>query len=197
MRGDGTAAAGGASEDDALLARVAAGDSAAWSAIVARHLPRLVGYAWRLTGTRAEAEDVAQECFVRLVRKAPEWRPGEASLATWLHRVATNQCIDRHRRGTPAALDDIDPELIATPGAGAVDRAIDVTRTVRRALAALPERQRAAVVLAHYQGFANPEVARILGVSVEAVESLLARGRRALKKDIEAAAPELLWGENG
>lgn len=192
MWGSGDKAGGRGSADDLLLARIAAGDEAAWSALVGRHLPRLVAFSWRLLGSRSEAEDVAQECFARLVRKAPDWRPGGASLSTWLHRVATNLCIDQRRRPAALALDDFDADTLAIGGAAETDRDLDTVRTVRRALARLPERQRAAIVLVHYQGFGNPEAAAILDVSVEAVESLLARGRRALRTEIAAAAPDLV-----
>jgi len=200
MWGEGESTAGQAARaaraaaDDLLLARVAAGDHAAWSMLVSRHLPRLVAFSWRILGNWSEAEDVAQECFARLVHKAPAWRPGGASLSTWLHRVATNLCIDQRRRpaSQTLALDDFDADALATGGAAETDGALDTVRTVRRALARLPERQRAAIVLVHYQGFGNIEAAATLAVSVEAVESLLARARRALRAEIAANAPDLM-----
>ena len=83
--------------DDQLLSRIANGDEAAWPLIVDRHLAPIVSFAWYNLGDRAAAEDVAQECFVRLFRKVPDWQPGGAKLSTWLYRVATNLCIDRRR----------------------------------------------------------------------------------------------------
>jgi RNA polymerase sigma-70 factor (ECF subfamily) len=172
---------GQADPDEEVLARVALGDPAAVRALVARKLPRLLSLAERMLGDRAEAEDVAQDAFLRVWRQAPSWRPGAARFDTWLHRVALNLCYDRlrRRRETPSA----DPPDQADPGP-APDRALlaaDVGRRVSEALQALPERQREAVVLCHYQELGNLEAAAVMGVSVEALESLLGRGRRALR----------------
>lgn len=187
-----SSASSGRDEDDRLIRRVADGDAAAWPMIVDRHLASVVGCAWYLLGDHAEAEDVAQETFVRLMTKAGDWRPGGALLRTWLHRVATNMCIDRLRRNRPASLDGLTEAGIVVgtvPGPGdAVDRRL----VVRKALDALPETQRLAVVLVHYQGFTNREAAEALDSSVEAVESLLARARRTLRTRLGPALPDLL-----
>ena len=84
--------------DDHLLQRIARGDAGAWPVLVERHLGAVTGFAWTVLGDRAEAEDVAQETFVRLMRKAPDWRPGGAKLRTRLFRVAMNLSTDRWRR---------------------------------------------------------------------------------------------------
>jgi len=167
--------------DEALLARVAEGDHAAVRALVARKLPRLMSLGQRMLGDAAEAEDVAQEAFLRVWKQAPRWRPGRAKFDTWLHRVALNLCYDRLRRRreivTDAPPEQIDPARSAEHGLvaqGAVAR-------VAAAVAALPERQREAIVLCHYQELGNIEAAAVMGVSVEALESLLGRGRRALR----------------
>ena len=100
--------------DAALMARVAAGDRAAARAVVDRHLPGLVSFAWRMVGDRATAEDVAQDAFLKLLRQAPRWKP-KAQIGTWLRRVARNRCIDLHRRARPGediadlALEDRSP----------------------------------------------------------------------------------------
>lgn len=171
--------------DDNLIARFVAGDAVAWRPLVLRHAGHIQRTAWLLLRDRAEAEDVTQETFLRLLKKAPDWRPGEAQLKTWLHRVAVNLCIDRRRRGqrvvvTDAAVSDWEAE---EPG---FDRTLDIVRTVGGALAQLPDRQRAAIVLVHYQGMTNIEAASILSLSVDALESLLARGRRRLRALIGA-----------
>jgi RNA polymerase sigma-70 factor (ECF subfamily) len=134
-----------------------------------------------MLGDAAEAEDVAQEAFLRAWKQAPKWREGVARFDTWLHRVALNLCYDRlrRRRELPTA----DPPEQADPGF-APDRgllAADVSRRVGEALQGLPERQREAIVLCHYQELGNIQAAEIMGVSVEALESLLARGRRSLR----------------
>lgn len=172
-----------AAADAALLAAYARGDRDAARALADRHLPRLYAYAARLLGDRAEAEDVAQEAMLRLWRIAPDWRPGEARVTTWLYRVATNLCIDRgrsrRRRGT-AALDEVAEPADSRPGAAAAMIAAERAAALQAALDALPGRQRQAVVLRHIEGLGNPAIAEIMGIGVEAVESLTARGKRAL-----------------
>jgi RNA polymerase sigma factor (sigma-70 family) len=169
--------------DDALLVLYANGDRAAARALTQRLTPRALGYAARLLGDRAEAEDVTQEAMIRLWRIAPDWRQGEAQVSTWLYRVVTNLCTDRLRRrqskGT-APLDDA-PE-VADSAAGPVAGMIEADRmaALQAALAALPERQRQAVVLRHIEGLTNPEIAAVMDIGVEAVESLTARAKRAL-----------------
>jgi RNA polymerase sigma factor (sigma-70 family) len=173
--------ASGADPDEALLARVGQGDSAAVRALVARKLPRLLALAGRILGENAEAEDVAQETFLRAWKQAPSWRPGAARFDTWLHRVALNLCYDRLRRRRETLMES--PPEVADDGP-APDRgleAADVGRRVARAMQGLPERQREAIVLCHYQDLGAAEASRLMGVSIEALESLLSRGRRALR----------------
>jgi RNA polymerase sigma factor (sigma-70 family) len=175
---------GAVDPDEALLVRVADGDPAAVRALVGRKLPRLLGLAQRMLGDAAEAEDVAQEAFLRVWRQAPKWRPGQARFDTWLHRVALNLCYDRLRRRREIATDD--PPEVVDEGP-APDRGLEATDTGRRvgeALARLPDRQREAVVLCHYQELGNIEAAAVMGVTVEALESLLSRGRRALRASL-------------
>lgn len=168
-----------------LLIRVGRGDAAAARSIVARKLPRLLGLATRMLGDPAEAEDVAQESFVRLWRQAPHWRCGEGRVDTWLHRVALNLCYDRLRKRRELAMavlpDRVDPGR--APDAGLEEA--DTARQVASALQALPERQREAVVLHYYQELSNVEAAAVMKVSVEALESLLSRARRRLRAVFE------------
>lgn len=167
--------------DEELLSRVARGDPAAARALVARKLPRLLSLAGRMLGDAAEAEDVAQEAFVRIWRQAPRWRPGPARFDTWLHRVALNLCYDRlrRRRELPHADPPDRPDEGPAPDRGL--HAQDTGRRVAAALQALPDRQREAIVLCHYQELANIEAAAVMEISVEALESLLGRGRRTLR----------------
>jgi RNA polymerase sigma factor (sigma-70 family) len=126
---------------------------------------------------------VAQETMLRLWRVAPEWRQGETKVTTWAYRVATNLCIDRQRsrkRKAQTALDDA-PDL-AAGGRSADGTLIEADRmaALGAALDQLPDRQRQAVVLRHIEGLTNPEIAEVMQIGVEAVESLTARGKRAL-----------------
>ena len=176
--------------DEALLRRVAAGDERAVRDMVARKLPRLLCLATRLLGDRAEAEDVAQETLLRAWRQAPKWAPGRARFDTWLHRVGLNLCYDRLRRrreiATEAPPDR--PDDGPAPDRGLL--AMETGARVEAALAKLPERQREAIVLCHYQEMTNIEAAALMEISVEALESLLARGRRGLRTALSDLAQE-------
>lgn len=178
-----------ADPDQELVARVARGDPAAIQALVSVKLPRMMALADRLLGDPVEAEDVAQETLLRAWKQAPRWTPGKAKFDTWLHRVAMNLCYDRLRKRREIATDAV-PEQVddgAAPDRGLMAR--DVGLRVDAALQALPERQRAAVVLCHYQELGNIEAAGLMGVSVEALESLLSRGRRALRSALSDLNP--------
>ncbi len=169
--------------DEVLLARYASGDRSAARSLTLRLTPRVLGYAARLLADRAEAEDVAQEAMLRLWRIAPEWRAGEAQVGTWLYRVVTNLVTDRLRRRQRRGTDGLeDAPEVADDAPAAVATLIEADRMLAldTALAALPDRQRQAVVLRHLEGMTNPEIAQIMEIGVEAVESLTARGKRAL-----------------
>jgi RNA polymerase sigma factor (sigma-70 family) len=172
---------GASDPDDELVRRAGQGDAAAVQALVAAKLRRVLALAERMLGDAAEAEDVAQETFFRVWRNAPRWRPGVARFDTWLHRVTLNLCYDllRRRREKPTAEPPETPDPGPPPDRGL--HAADVGRRVQTALQALPPRQREAIVLCHYQEMGNIEAAGVMGVTVEALESLLSRGRRALK----------------
>ena len=175
--------------DLALLRAIADGDEAACRQLVDRHLVRLHALATRLLGDAAEAEDVGQDVFVQAWKVAPDWRPGNARFSTWLHGVALNACRDRLRRRRPQS--DLGLETIGdtAPGPSQQVAADETSRAVRAAIDALPERQREALVLCHFQGLAQAEAAGLLGVSVDALASLLARARRALRQSLAPLAP--------
>ncbi|WP_083640172.1 MULTISPECIES: RNA polymerase sigma factor [Paraburkholderia] len=170
--------------DAELVARVGEQDPAAVRTLVSRKLPRLLALATRMLGDRMEAEDVAQEAFVRIWKQAPHWKEGEARFDTWIHRVALNLCYDRlrGRREDPVAElpDEADPQ--ALPDMQLEARVRD--ERVRTALAALPVRQREALVLNYYQELSNIEAAALMGITVDALESLLARARRNLRAQL-------------
>lgn len=167
-------------DDDALLLRYGAGDPAAAAALTFRLTPRALSLATRLLGDVAEAEDVAQEAMLRLWKMAPGWRRGEAKVTTWLYTVVRNLATDRLRKRRSVALDDIPEPVDQQPGAEAQMLRGERAKALNHALADLPERQRTAVVLRHFEGMANPDIAEVIGVSTEAVESLIARGKRNL-----------------
>ena len=166
--------------DAVLLQRYAAGDAAASRLLASRLLPRIYAHAARVLGDPAEAEDVAQDAMMRLWRIAPDWRMGEARVTTWLYRVVANLCTDRLRKRMTTPLDDVAEPADPAPSAATQMQQSARVDALQAALQILPDRQRQAVVLRHIEGMANPEIAAILEVGVEAVESLTARGKRAL-----------------
>lgn len=167
--------------DERLLALIAQNNAAAVEAMVERKLPRLIRLATRMLGDRGEAQDVAQETSLRIWRAAPGWRAGEAKFDTWLHRVALNLCYDRLRRRRETPVAELPDRPDERPGAEADMLAADDHHQVRRALAELPERQREAIVLQYYQELSNSDAAEVMGISIEALESLLSRARRQLR----------------
>lgn len=194
MPRDMQAEAMAAASDEVVLARYAAGDPVAARVLTQRLVPRVLGYAARLLGDGAEAEDVAQEAMLRLWRAAPGWRAGEAQVSTWLYRVVTNLCTDRlrARKRRPAAALDEAPEVPdGAKGAEAGMMEADRMGALQAALDALPERQRQAVVLRHIEGLGNPEIAAVMDIGVEAVESLTARAKRALTAILSGRREEL------
>ena len=167
--------------DDALLAAYGRGEARAARILTDRLLPPVWRIARRMLGDEAEAEDVAQEAMLRLWRQAGDWRAGEARISTWLYRVTRNLCIDRIRKRRPTAdIDNVAPPEDPAPTVLEQLAASEESRALARAILALPERQRDALVLRHFDGLGNPEIAARLECSVEAVESLLARARRQL-----------------
>ncbi len=179
----------GVSDAD-LLAAFAAGDQSAARALTGRHLPRVFAHAHRLLQDHGEAEDVAQEAMMKLWKIAPEWRAGEARLSTWLYRVTANAATDRLRKRRTVALDAAPEQADDAPTVEAGLIAADRQKALHAALAHLPERQRNALVLRHFEELSNPEIASVLETSVEAVESLLGRARRALADRLSHLRPE-------
>jgi len=160
---------------------IANGDVGAYRKLSERFLGPITGYAQRLLGDSAEAEDVAQETFLRVWTNADRYVP-TAATSTWIYRIAHNLCVDRLRR-TKKTEDRVSQIDVEDRPSLLLDRK-QVAAQVEEALAALPEKQRAAICLIHYEGLSQIEAAEVMEVSVEALESLLARGRRGLRKSL-------------
>ncbi|WP_428332427.1 RNA polymerase sigma factor [Novosphingobium sp.] len=167
--------------DVQLIGRVGRGEPAAARLLVAAKLPRMLGLATRVLQNTADAEEVAQEAFIRIWRHAGAWQPGRARFDTWLHTVVLNLCRDRLRRRREMTGDAVPDVADQAADAEAVLIETERGRAVADAIAALPERQREAILLIHYQDLSGQDAASALDISVEALESLLARGRRALR----------------
>jgi RNA polymerase sigma-70 factor (ECF subfamily) len=177
---------GDAEPDDVeLLGAVAQGDHDAFRCLMARHMKRSLALAQRIVGHADDADEIVQEAFLRVWTSAPRWRPdGDARFTTWFYRVIVNLCLDRRRRLPFLELDDAFEPVDTSPSSldalvGRQSRGV-----VAGALADLPPRQRAAISLYYFDDMTGPEVARILDLSLKAVESLLVRGRRALKRSL-------------
>lgn len=172
--------------DDGLLTAVAAGDGDAFRRLLDAHLDAIHSYLYRMTGSRADAEDLAQETFLRVWRKASTFEPGRVRATTWIHTIAHNVCVDTFRRNRFTHVEDdvaqadetADPERLASDG--------QLASLMENAIAALPGNQRSAILLCQVQGFSNAQAAHILGVNVRALESLLARARRTLRQTLSA-----------
>ena len=178
--------------DDELMQRLTDGDRQASAMLMQRHLPKILAMSQRLCGSRTEAEDVAQDVFVRLWKTAEKWEPGRAKLSTWIHRVTLNLCYDRLRKHRETTLPELPERVDESAQPAEALLAQQRKSAIDDALQMLPERQRAAIVLCHYQELGNKEAAQIMDVSVEALESLLSRGRRALRDALMQQKDSLL-----
>lgn len=184
-----------AGSDDELMRRAGHGDRVAFAALVARHSPRVATIATRISGNRSDAEEIVQETFLRAWRKAPGWREnaadgGAAMVSTWLYRVAVNLCLDRRRRPAWVPIEDAGEIADGAPTGYEALARDETARRVGAAVAALPDRQRAALTLCHYEGMSNAEAASVLGVSIGAIESLLVRARKDLRTRLAAVVGE-------
>jgi RNA polymerase sigma-70 factor (ECF subfamily) len=173
--------------DDELMKAVGAGDRASFSRLVNRHLPALHRYLTHLAGSVADSDELAQEAFLRVWLSADTFRPGKSRFTTWLHRIAHNLYIDEIRRSRPVDLPGDLDAVDEGPGPEQQVQFGQESRLLLEALAGLPEAQRSALLLCQVQGFSNQEAAVIMDTGVRAVESLLARGRRGLRRRLGAS----------
>ena len=177
-------------DDTALLAAYAKGMPEAARILTERLMPKLYAQAYHRLQNAADAEDIAQEAMLRLWKIAPNWQSGRAKISTWLYQVVANLCKDRGRKPPMTALEEasepIDPRLAVDARLQDEHRASALYKALYKALDQLPLRQGQALRMRHLDELSNPEIAAVMAVSIEAVESLLARGRRQLKTCLEA-----------
>lgn len=168
-------------DDEVLMQAIQAGDSRAFDRAVRQHIKPLSHYAFRMLGNSKDTEDIVQETLLRLWTHADSWTAGKAGVSTWLHRIAHNLCIDYLRKDKSRLSTELSDELESGDNPASVPEQEHRLKALREALDSLPERQRSAIILSHYQGFSNREIADVMDVSVDALESILARARRSLK----------------
>jgi RNA polymerase sigma-70 factor (ECF subfamily) len=165
--------------DEELMSEVAQGDLTAFEQLVRRHQASAWNAAFRLLGDANDAEDVAQEAFLRILRAAHRYQP-TAAFRTYLYRIVTRLCRDRRRKASPSSCPNLDTETSKAPSPEDCVAAREERRAVQEALASLPAKQREAVVLRYYESLSYDEIGEIMGTSRKGVERLLARGRAAL-----------------
>lgn len=186
----------GPDEDAALVARVANGDRDAYGVLVRRHLPRVLAVTRRMLGSEALAEEAAQEALLRLWTHAGSYDPAKARLTTWLTRITANLSLDRLRkRDEEAWPENFDVALPARQEQALMQG--QVAQKVNAALQTLPERQRLALILCHYEELSMAEAAGVMDTTPEAIESLLSRARRSLRQQLEPEWRMLLSDDDG
>ena len=175
-----------AERDDALMACLAARDAQALRTVISLYGDRAHRIAWRMLGDAAEAEDVAQEAMLKLWQQADGWSAGGQGIGPWLARVTANLCIDRMRRMRPVTGVELPERADETPLADEQFDEARIRALTQAALQALPDRQRAAIVLTYWQECSNQEAAEALDMNIKAFESLLLRARAALREALQA-----------
>lgn len=171
--------------DDDLLELTAQGDRHAFAMLMERHTRPMLALAQRISGNPDDAEELVQEAFLKVWTLASKWRrDGKAQFSTWLHRVVLNGCLDRRRRPTWTGLDEIAEVADTGPGATQCMARRQNQWLIQAAMGTIPERQRAALYLHYFSEITAPQAAQVLDISVPAMEALLIRGKRALKKEL-------------
>lgn len=176
--------------DWSLVERVRAGDPSAFDEIIARYKRPILAFVYRMIGDATEAEDVAQDVFVRAygVLSNSRFMASKAAFSTWLFQVARNAAIDclRRRKRRPSESLDACIERGGFPDRSPNPRDVSASREVGERIAAaiglLPEDQRAVLVLSEYDGLSDAEIASVMQCSVKSVESRLYRARRFLRE---------------
>ena len=177
--------------DNALLAAFAKGDRGAAQQLTEQLMPKIHAHAYYRLGNIADAEDVTQEAFLKLWKIAPNWKQDKAQVSTWLYRVVSNLCKDRYRRATLEGMVSVqEPTNESQSPSSKIEDELR-QKALYTAMSILPESQRLAVQLRHIDELTNPQIAEIMELSVEAVESLTARGKRKLTKILQSHKSEL------
>jgi len=169
--------------DEELLARTDRGDFSAFESLVCRYQKSALGAARRFLGDEHEAEDLAQDAFLQVYRNAHQFRT-DAKFKTWFFRILTNLCLNRLKKKRPEYLDNLPMGIPTGDDPARVFERREQRAAVFRAVLKLPPRQRIAFILCCFEEMSYTDAARCLGLSVKAVESLLVRARRTLRKEL-------------
>lgn len=178
------------------MAKIAEGDQDAFEILVTRHQTTILNLIYRYVGDRTQAKDLAQELFLRVWKAAKSYRP-EAKFTTWVYRITANLCFNelkssRRKKWLQFLRSDADHETRTeddlpdrSPSPEDLLLAKERSRQISGALQSLPENQRMAIILKRYDDLSYEEIARVLGCSVSAVESLLVRAKRTLQEKLK------------
>lgn len=173
-------------DDEALIAAFKGGDVRAFDALFARYGRPIFGYIYRSVGVPAQAEELTQEVFLKVFLHLRRTAP-DTIFKAWIYRIATTTCIDAHRaaaRRPVLVYDEEEPARVADRHAGDPEQLQlqrEQRRAVRRTLATLPTHYRQALILRQLQGLSYAEIGEVLGITVEAVTSLIHRARQAFR----------------
>ena len=178
------------------MARVAKGDNDAFEILVNRHQTFVLSLIYRFIGDRTRAKDLAQEVFLRVWQSARSYEP-KAKFTTWIYRITANLCLNELKSSRRKKwlqflrfgdnLENTVEETLVddTPSPEDILLAKERSRQIANALQSLPENQRMALILKRYDGLSYQEIAKVIGCSVSAVESLLVRAKRGLQEKLK------------
>ncbi|RED44798.1 sigma-70 family RNA polymerase sigma factor [Aestuariispira insulae] len=171
-------------QDEQLMRAVQSGDKRAYRQLVERYINRTVALARRFVANQSDAEDIAQDVFLTLWKNAQQWQPGKAAFSTWLYRITVNRSIDYKRKMSFDPLDEV-----AEPEDGGLDAVSQihtrqVSQKLRSAIGRLSEPQQVAMALYYHEGLSAARCAEVMEIKVNALESLLKRGRQKLREQM-------------
>lgn len=180
-----------ADDDEALLARIAENDQAAFRSLVERHIDRAYALALRILQNPADADDVVQDTMLKVWTLRGTWQSGRARFSTWLYRVVANRCIDLRRRPQHSDIDAVPDPVDGREDALTALHRTQVGDLLEAAMLRLPDHQRIALILSYHENLANAEIAEVMETTVAAVESLLKRGRQQLRQHLRRSEGEI------
>ncbi len=173
-------------DDEFLIRLIQEGRHDAFAEIVNRHSKRFYSIAYRFIFNKDDAEDIVQEAFIKLWEKRVKWNPDkEAKFTTWFYKVIVNLCIDHNRKKKPVPLSEDMPIVDEQQGHEALIQEKQKQVMLERFIQELPERQQLALNLCFYEGISNQEAAKIMGVNLKALQSLIMRAKMTLKEKVK------------